>query len=310
VRLAVLAVVMGFVLAPPALAQRAPRALDTHPFEATLWLDNDNLLLGGWSAMTNIEQDGNDFGRTHGAAIGVGWDVIPNRLTLRLDAITELFLAPLQAVPVYDYATIPTHFHELDRFRLSASWTGAELTSPWHASAGIGVDVSNRSDITFGATGQQRLWHQGARDLGNEILWQYVYLSDGTPIRVYVAFDGSIGATHVESFTSWLHLRFRSDAGMRLSTLLAASSVDADVEVALLLGDRDDLRAEIAIRERVDLWLDDGRASFHTTAELAAESAVLRLWMAVHWYSGDSRTAYWIYAFPNETMTFGGTVRL
>jgi hypothetical protein len=308
VRLA--AALLWLALPLTAHAQRAPRTHDTHPFEATLWLDNDNLLLGAWSAMTNIEQDGNDFGRTHGAAIGVGWDVIPDRLTLRLDAVTQLFLFPLQPVPVYDYATIPTHFHELDRFHLVGSWTAASRASPWHASAGIALEVSNRSDITFGATGEQQLWHHAARDAGNQILWQYVYLSDGTPIRTYVVVDGSIGATHVESFTPWLHLRARSDAGMRLSTLLAASSVDTEVELAMLLGDRDDLRAEILIRERADLWLDDGRASFHTTAELAAESAVLRLWMAVHWYTGDSRARYWIYAFPNETMTFGATLRL
>jgi hypothetical protein len=301
-------VAVALAVTTPAAAQRAIPAHDTHPFELTLWLDNDNLLLGAWSALTNIEQDGNDFGRTHGAAIGAAWDVIPDRLTLRFDAVTELFLFPLQPVPVYDYATIPTHFHELDRFRLGGWWT--HRGAPWHASAGIGLDVSNRSDITFGASGQQQLWHHAARDLGNRILWQYVYLSDGTPVRTFFVVDGSVGATHVESLTPWLHVRGRSDAGMRLSTLFAASSVDTEVELALLLGDRDDLRAEIVIRERVDLWLDDGRASFHTTAELAAESAVLRLWMAVHWYTGDQRAAYWIYAFPNETMTFGGTVRL
>jgi hypothetical protein len=97
---------------------------------------------------------------------------------------------------------------------------------------------------------------------------------------------------------------------MRLSTLGAACSVDTDVELALLFGDRDDLRAEIVVRERIDLWLDDGRASFLTTTELAAESAVLRLWMAVHWYRGDSRASYWIYAFNNETMSFGVTLRI
>jgi hypothetical protein len=252
--------------------------------------------------MTNIEEDGNDFGRTHGAGIAIGWDVIPDRLSLRLDAITELFLAPLVPVPIYDYSTIPTHFHELDRFRLGAAWT--RFGAPWHASAGIGIDVSNRSDITFGATGQQRLWHVAARDAGNDILWQYVYLSDGTPVRAFFVADGMVGATHLESFAPWLHVRGQSDVGMRLSTLFAASSVDTEVELAILLGDPYDLRAEIVLRERVDLWLDDGRASFHTTAELAAESAVLRLWMAVHWYAGDARARYWIYAFPNETMTF------
>lgn len=274
----------------------------------TLWVDNDNLLLGAWSAMSDIEQDGNDFGRTHGAAVGVGWDVIPDRLTLRLDATTELFLAPLVPVPVYDYSTIPTYFHELDRFRLSTWWT--RFGAPWHASAGISVEVSNRSDITFGASGQQRLWHVVARDLGNQILWQYVYLSDGTPIQTYFVADGSVGAAHLESLAPWLHLRAQSDVGMRLSTLWPASSVDTEVELGISIGDPYDLRAEVVLRERVDLWLDDGRASFHTTAELAAESGVLRLWMAVHWYTGDARARYWIYAFPNETMTFGATVRL
>lgn len=306
--MAVAVAVVVLALAGRARAERAPpRPRDTHPFELTLWLDNDNLFLGAWSALTNIEQDGNDFGRTHTSAIGIGWDAIPDQLTFRLDASTELYLFPLEPVPVYDYATIPTHFHELDRFRLGAYWTRYGV--PWHVSAGIGVDVANRSDITFGATGQQQLWHHVARDLGNEILWQYVYLSDGTPVRTYVVADGTIGATHLESYGSWVHLRARSDVGVRLSTLFAACSVDTEVELGALLGNRDDLHAELLLRQRVDLWLDDGQASFRTTLEVAAESAVLRLWMAVHWYRGDSRANYWIYAFPNETMTFGVTLR-
>ncbi len=291
-----------------ARAERARPAHDAHPFDVTLFLDNDNLLLGAWSAMTSIEEDGNDFGRTHASGLGVGWDVVPDRLTLRFDAVSQLYLFPLAAVPVYDFAVIRTRFHELDQLRLGAAWTSPG--APWHASAGIALEISDRSDVTFGASGQQRLWHQAARDAGNRILWQYVYLSDGTPIRTYVVFDGALGATHVESFAPWLHFRARSDLGMRLSTLPAACSVDTEVELALLLGDANDLRAEGVLRERIDLWLDDGRASFHTTAELAAESAVLRIWMAVHWWRGDSRAAYWIYAFPNETMTFGATLRL
>ncbi len=298
---------MGLALAGTAEAQ-SPRPDDTHPVDLTLWIDNDNLLLGAWSAITDITHDGNDFGRTHAAGLGIGWDVIPDRLSLRFDASSQLYLSPLQPVPYYDYAIIPTHFHELDQLRLGARWT--DPTRPWHGGVGIGVDVSNRSDITFGASGQQRAWHQLAREAGNEILWQFVYLSDGTPVRTYFVMDGSFGVTHVESFTEWLHLRLRTDLGTRLSTLFAACSVDTELELAILLGDRDDLHAELAVRERSDLWLDDGSASFHTTTELAAESAVLRLWMAVHWYQGDSRAQYWIYAFPNQTMSFGATVRL
>lgn len=303
---AVLAALLALAWAGEARAQAlVPGARDV---ELSLWLDNDNMLLGGWSAMVGIERDGSDFGRTHGSGLAATWNVVPRRVALRLEATSELFTVPLQPVGIYDRSTIPIHFHELDRFRLTIAL--AHPDQPWHASVGVGVDVSDRSDVTIGASGQQQAWHVAARDAGNDILWQWVYVPDGTPIRVGAAIDGRIGAHHVASIAGWLHVRVRSDAGLRLTTLLAGCNTFGELDVAILVGERDDLRAELSVRQRGELWLEDPNASMRTTLELAAESAILRVSAAIHWWTGDPRTAFYVHAFPNSTMTIGVTGRI
>jgi hypothetical protein len=105
-------------------------------------------------------------------------------------------------------------------------------------------------------------------------------------------------------------VRVRSDAGLALTTLLAGCNTFGELDLAILLGDRRDLRAELSVRQRGELWLQDPNASLRTTVELAAESAVLRIWMAIHWWTGDPRTAFYVHAFTNSTMTIGVTGRI
>lgn len=276
--------------------------------ELSLWLDNDNMLLGGWSAMVGIERDGNDFGRTHASGLSASWNLVPWRMALRLEASSELFTTPLKPVGIYDYSTIPIHFHELDRLRLAIALAHPE--QPWHASIAIGADVSNRSAVTIGASGQQQGWHVIAREAGNDILWQWIYVEDGTPVAIGAAIDGAIGAIHAASLADWLHVRVRSDAGLRLSTLLAGCQTFGELELAIGAGERHDLRAELTVRQRGELWLENPNASLRTTLELAAESAILRVWAAIHWWTGDPRTAFYVHSFPNSTMTLGLTARI
>ncbi len=282
------------------------RSLDG-PFEATLWLENDNLMVGLYGDIAGRHLDGSDLGRTHAVGLAMGWDVA-DRIALRLELSSALFTRNLEPVTTYDSANIPVVFNEIDVLR-----TRVELRDPARGLRmgwSLGGLLHNHETVSIGSTGQQRLYHQVVRDAINPRLWQFVYLHDGRGILAGGVGSAWIGVTRSIFAAPWLRLGVRGTAELELNTIWAGSALRVDVNMHVALGDPRLAMFVLTAGAEAYGWLASGTVLVRTTIEGRLESEPIDFWIAIHSYQGDANAAYFAYTFDNVTMTVGLTVRI
>jgi hypothetical protein len=275
-------------------------------FEAALFLENDNLLFGHYGRMVGHELDGSDIGRTHASGFWA-WGRLGDAHALRLEAWSELYTRSVNGEKVSRFATIPIHFHELSGLRLGLDWAppGAAL----RARLGVGLDVSNEADVTFGASGQQQFYHSfSARELASET-WQYTYHPTQRQARLGAAVDASVGGRTTLALAPWLWLEAEGHGGLRLGTIFEGSRARAEGRVGAAIGDPRGVHLALARTQRVDVWLAHQGAMVRSTVDARLDLELLALQVAVHRYDGDQNEAYYRYALENITMTVAVAVR-
>ncbi|MDQ3036886.1 MAG: hypothetical protein M3Y87_31120, partial [Myxococcota bacterium] len=146
------------------------------PLVLRLAIENDNLLFGNYARMVGREHDGTDLGRTHTSSLGLRYD-LADRVGLRLDLSSQLFTAALGGAEPGRHAMVPVAFHELDRLRLGMGLR--QPGAPWRVRLGLAVEISNHEEVTFGATGQQRGWHDFMANTVRSGAWQYDHRPSG-----------------------------------------------------------------------------------------------------------------------------------
>lgn len=290
-------------LALLALLALAPASLvrADGPLVVRLALENDNLLLGGYSRIAGRDLDGTDMGRTHALALSGRYDV-GDMLDVRLGASTRLYTVSADGTQPGYLATVPIHFLELDQIRLGG--TLHRRRAPWRVRFGLGLDVANREAVfAIGASGQQRAWHELNRSLGSGV-WLFDYRPDGAGVQVGAAADARAGGRTIARLAPWLWLQARGDAGARLGSLPGASWVEMRGGTSVGIGDPRGIRVLLGVAQRAYLWLEQQPGLMaRTTIELRLDLEVAALEVAVHRYEGDQNAVYFAYAFANTTMT-------
>jgi hypothetical protein len=283
--------------------ERAPDG----PFVLRLAIDNDNLLFGSYARLAGRELDGTDLGRTHASSIGLGY-ATGGGVALRLDASSELFTRALDGrSPVRD-AMVPIVFHELDRFRLGIAL--GQHDAPWRVRLGAAAEISNHEEVTIGASGQQRWWHDFMANTMRSGAWQFDHRPSGQGVTVGAAADAAGGGRATLVLAPWLRLRVAGEGGLRLASIIAGSALTARGRVALSIGEPRGVRLVLSAGQRAHLWLASPGVMVRGSLAARLDLRVLAVEIAFHRYDGDQNAGYYFYALANTTMTASLALRI
>src|SRR5690606_33080063 len=117
---------------------------------------------------------------------------------------------------------------------------------PWRVRLGVAVEMSNHEQVTFGATGQQRAWHEFMASTVRSGSWQYDHRSSGLGVRFGAATDASAGGAESLQLEPWLSLDASGSAGGRLASIVAGSALTSQGRVGLSIGDPRGVRLALA----------------------------------------------------------------
>lgn len=292
-------------LLDPATTPPIVRGVDG-PFEFSFAIDNDNLLFGLHSRIAGPRLDGNDLGRTHRTALSFRYD-LDDEFFVTADLSSELYTRAIAQGPInYQGTTIPIYFNEVSELRLGTEYRPRHL--PFRARFRVGIVVHNHEHLSFGAAGQQHLYHDLARQ-SFPTMWAFDHVPDGQHMQAGLTSDGAMGLHHVVVSDPLFRLSISGYGGTLLNTIWQGSAPYAEASVTMALGP-ENFQWIWRVENTFWFWMGSLSPGNRVSVSSRVSTEHFDLFFELHTYQLNSNPEYYTYVFNNVVMTTGLTGRL
>jgi hypothetical protein len=200
--------------------------------EVDVAVANDNRLFGLWRLLSG--RDGDDFGYTHGTALGVG--TVVHGIHLRVEASTDLYTRRLgvRANTEDDRGVFTEQaFTNHDRFGVVARWEPPWEGLTWRGRTGWEQLDSVHAGNPLQAAGQQQLFHDLVNAIDPLQATNPGFVPDGLGVRHGWWASGALGFRKAWGVRSDLAVRLDAEVGLDLATLDFGTALTSDAEVSM-----------------------------------------------------------------------------